>query len=372
VSAQIALVQWHGLVGGTETSTAALAQRLWRLGVDAQIVFIGNPDPVSGRLVAGGTPYQSLRYRRGREVLLHPREYTKVVQHSGRDGALLADCGFLGPALRAGGYRAPIVAVDHGQSLFPAVTRSRRFAAAVVRQCAAWADDAEVAVSDFVLQRMLCRPHARRVRRIYHGVDPTAYDIADHHGHGADGEIVVGFVGRLIAGKGVDSLLRAIALVRRRLRVRLLIAGDGPERQRLQVLARTLGIDDRVVFVGTVDDVAGFWAGCNVACVPSDAWTEAFCMVALEAMACGKPIVTTRNGALPEVVAEDVTGSIVPPGDPGLLAEALVTYGTNADLARSHGAAGRERAARRFHIEDCARAYLALFDEIQDRWKGSG
>ncbi len=84
-------------------------------------------------------------------------------------------------------------------------------------------------------------------------------------------------------------------------------------------------------------------------------------MTTLEAMACGVPVVGTRIGGIPEVLADGETGTIVPPGDPAALASAIRAYATDPGLRRRHAIAAQERARRHFGIEATATQYLALF-----------
>ncbi len=263
---------------------------------------------------------------------------------------MLVECGFLGAALRIGGYRSPIVAVEHGP-MNDETGPVRR----IDRRSGAWADDVEVAVSDFILERMHAYPHARELVRIHNGVDTEIYAPGPEAGSGA---FTVGFVGRLIEGKGVDHLIRAVA---RTAEARLRIAGDGPDRARLVALAQELGLDDRVEFLGTVTDIPAFWHGSDVAAVPTAELQEAFSMVTLEAMACGKPVIATRSGAIPELVVDGETGTLVERGNVAAISEALAAYAESLDLRRRHGAAARSRAVERFRIERTAAAYLELF-----------
>jgi glycosyltransferase involved in cell wall biosynthesis len=226
-----------------------------------------------------------------------------------------------------------------------------------------WASDAEVAVSDVMLDRMRRHPHGRRIRRIYNGVDPDTYLPPAGAPTDRGPSLVVGFAGRLVAGKGADHLVRALAQANEQVPIKLLIAGDGPERSRLTSLAQTLGDDSKIEFLGIVDDLPAFWQRCDVAAVPSDA-LESFSMATLEAMACAKPVVATCTGAIPELIVNGATGTLVAPGDINALSKALVAYAECPDLRDAHGAAARARAIERFHIDDCARAYLDLFGEL--------
>jgi glycosyltransferase involved in cell wall biosynthesis len=368
---KIALVLWSGRVGGAETLNIGLAERLRCLGANVTVVFIETPWPLAERLSCAGVPYSSLALARGRDILRHPRRYAAEVARAGSNGALLLECGYIGATLRAAGYREPIVAVEHGALLLDlhVLSGPRRLLRRINRVSGAWADDAEVAVSDFMLGQVRRHAHARRLQRIYNGIDPDRY-VPVGLAVGRGNSLVVGSAGRLIPGKGTDHLVRAIAKAGECIPAKLLIAGDGPEQARLRSLAQDLGADSRVEFVGLIDDVQAFWQRCNVAAIPPDTFIESFSMVTLEAMACGQPIVATRNGAIPELVVNGVTGTVVPPGDASALTRALVSYAEQPERRLAHGTAARARAIERFHIEDCARAYLDLFGELSEIRRG--
>ena len=145
---------------------------------------------------------------------------------------------------------------------------------------------------------------------------------------------------------------------------RLRIAGDGPERSRLERLAEQLGIRDSVEFVGWIRDesgVAAFWSACDVAVAAPNDWIEAFGLTAVEAMACGVPVVATRGGALPETVVHERTGFLVDPRDTKGLAAALLAYFDDASLVAAHGEAARDWCEQRFDIQRCADVYARLF-----------
>jgi glycosyltransferase involved in cell wall biosynthesis len=367
------MVLWNGNVGGAEVFSANLADRMRRDGTEVTIVFIGETAPMDERLSAAAIPYRGLAFARGRDVLRHPRSFASQIRDVGRDGALLIERGFMGVALRLGGYRGPLVSVEHGPLLFE--RQSLPAWRLLVRRTSRWvgarAIDAEVAVSDFMLERMREHAHANRIERIQNGIDPEQFRPSPSHRSGEEDVLTVGFVGRLIAGKGVDRLIQAVASAADQIAVRLLIAGDGPLRPSLESLAREAGADDEIEFLGLVEDIADFWGRVDVATVPSDALVESFSMVTLEAMACGKAVIATRIGAIPELVDDGRTGTLVVPGDMPALARAMIDYAENSGLRRAHGEAGRTRAIEHFPIEHCARQYLALFDEISQHPPGS-
>ncbi len=362
---RLALVMWGGFVGGAEILSVALAQHMRGLGADVTVVFIQSPWSLAGRLESAQVPYRSLQMGRGRDVIRHPRRYARAVSGVGADGALLLECGVMGGALRAGGYGAQIVAIEHGTLLgLGHRPRLRQLLWHVARRSGTWADDAEVAVSDCMLELMRRHSHARRTQRIYNGIDSDVYAPPGESSGHSGGDVVVGFAGRLIKGKGADQLIRAVARANEHTPVRLLIAGDGPERPRLESLAETLDAG-RVEFLGVVDDAPGFWRGCDIAAVPTDTIRESFSMATLEAMACGLAIVASSNGAIPELLIDGVTGTLVQPGDVAGLAQAVVGYAQRPELRREHGTAARARAIQHFGIDDCARAYLDLFRELR-------
>jgi glycosyltransferase involved in cell wall biosynthesis len=366
---RLAIVLWSGDVGGAEVVSLSLADRMRRLGVDVTLVFLQQSQPLASRLENMAVPYRSLDFGRGRDVLQHPRRYASEIAAAGPDGALLVECGFMGAALRAGGYRGPIVAVEHGAILeargYPL---RRRLPWRVARMSGAWADDIEVAVSDFILERLCAYPHASSLRRIYNGIDPSQYTpLSSPSVTSGNGDCTVIFGGRLIHGKGPDYLIEAIGLLRSKCSLKLLIAGDGPERARLESLARSVGAGDLIEFLGLRHDMPALWQMADVAVVPSAEFIEACPMTPLEAMAAGKPIVATRNGGLPEIVVDGETGLLVAPGDAAALAKALTAYADDPALRLAHGTAGQARVNEHFTITSCAQAYLDLFTELAHR-----
>src|SRR3954453_8702557 len=111
---QVALVLWDGNVGGAEIFTAELAGGLRSVGVDANVVFVRDPARLGPALDELRVPYVSLGAKRVEEVLWHPRAFARTVAAHGADATLLPTVGHQAPALRIGGYRAPIAAMEHG------------------------------------------------------------------------------------------------------------------------------------------------------------------------------------------------------------------------------------------------------------------
>ncbi len=171
---------------------------------------------------------------------------------------------------------------------------------------------------------------------------------------------VVGYAGRLEPHKGVDVLLEAVSADPR---LRLRIAGGGPDAGRLHALVAGLHIGDRVEFLGSVAqaDLPEFYRELDVLAVPSlttRGWIEQFGRVAVEAMACGTPVVASDSGALPDVVGG--AGLLVPPGDAAALRSALVKAALDPASADELRARGLERA-RAYDWDAIGDAYAELY-----------
>jgi len=358
---KVAIVLFSGRLGGAESFSAHLAAHLRDHGVDGHVVLIEGVGDLQRRLDSLGVPYTVYGARRGREIVYSPRRFARLIDECGHDGAILGWPGYLAATLRLGGYRGTLVAVEHGAQLSEDRSRLTRRLYKRLDWCAGvWATDQHVAVSRFALARLQRGAHKGRPTVIYNGVDLTAFRPAPRSTLGGAGAVVIGAASRLVAGKGIDVLLRATASLRERVDARLLIAGDGPERASLRQLAKQLGLDRETAFIGWTNDLPGFWAQCDVAAMPSDTWVETFGLSAVEPMACSLPVVATLNGGLCEVVEDGATGLLVPPGDAGALAAGLERYARDRELRRAHGVAGRLRAERHFDIKDSARAYADL------------
>lgn len=209
-------------------------------------------------------------------------------------------------------------------------------------------------VGDFAVERIRIDPG--RVVVIPNGIDLRRYQTGPDPrearaklGLPVEGP-VVGSVGTLRPVKGFDILLQAFArLAPHWPGAHLLIVGDGPEMKKLRALADILGLCDRVHFTGARTDVEQLLPALDVFVCPSH-W-EGLPLAVVEAMAAGLPVVATRVSSLTEVVAEGVTGLIVPPADPAALAHSLETLLEDPELRRRMGAAGRQRAQDHYTLE---------------------
>jgi len=362
--AQVALVLWSGRLGGGETFTTELAGALRRRDVDARIVFVGTSERLAGRLLELGVPSASLGLARGRRVIAHPRSLARLVSEAGADCAILPSPGYLAASLRAGGYRRPIAAIEHGGLLqMKGLRLGRRVLRRIDRASGIWTCDVEVAVSQYVLEELRRHRHARGLVWIPNGIDLARFSPPDTQapeGH----PFTIGYAGRLIASKGVSDVIRAFEWLGRSEDCRLLIAGDGPERHTLEGLAKALGVQDKIRFLGLVGDMPSFWRTCDIAVVPSAGWIESFCLAAVEAMACARPVVAVRAGALAETIDENVTGVLVGQGDIAGLGRALKRYADDTRLRRQHGASARRLCEERYDLAGSADRYAELIASL--------
>jgi glycosyltransferase involved in cell wall biosynthesis len=230
--------------------------------------------------------------------------------------------------------------------------------------------DLAVGVSNSVLAGLRADGMAeRRLRVIYNGID-----IARLERGGADdaalrsrlrlapGEVLVVAVGSLIARKGHDVLLRALALLPPqggRLAARLAIAGDGPERAALERLAGELGVAAQVDFLGYCADPGAVYRAADIVALASRG--EALPLVLLEAGCLARPVVATAVGGVAEAVADGITGLLAPPDDPPALAAALARLIADPEARRRMGAAGQARVAGGFSLAQMTAGFLDVY-----------
>ncbi len=213
----------------------------------------------------------------------------------------------------------------------------------------------------------------RRVTVIPNGVDTTAFrprpgaraHLVQALGLGDDTRLV-GMVARLHPVKGHRLFLETAAAFLRDTQappVRFLVVGGGEPayRRELEALTGALGVSGAVTFLGEQEDVAGILAGLDAVVVPSR--FEGFCLSALEAMACGVPVVATRVGAIPELITDGANGLLAPPGDAGALAAALRRLLGDPLLAARLAEGGLE-TARRFSLEAFVNRTAALYHAL--------
>ncbi len=351
-------------MGGIETHLQALCGEL-RRSVDLRVIVSSDDDRpveetiegvrvsrVPTRLTVAFTPLcpgMIGEIRRSNAALVHI--------HLPNPPAVLA--------YLASGYRGPLVVTYHsdtvrqkvlGPLFAPFLHRALRRASAII------ATSPDYRATSPVLARYLDRCHV-----IPYGIDVGEFERADPAAvaevRARYGERLILSVGRLVYYKGFEYLIRAMQQVRGR----LIIIGDGPLRQKLQQLVADLGLGDKVVLAGEIQNaqVAPYYHAADLFALASIARSEAFGIVQIEAMSAGLPVVNTSlDSGVPFVSLHEQTGLTVPPGDPDKLAAAINRLLDNPDLRATFGRAAQLRAKQEFAVDVMVSRTLALYEQV--------
>jgi rhamnosyl/mannosyltransferase len=187
--------------------------------------------------------------------------------------------------------------------------------------------------------------------------------IRQRHG----GRFLVFALGRHVYYKGFEYLLEAMA---RLADSALVLGGTGPLTDSLITRAQRLGLAGRVEFAGRIPDadLPAYYHACDVFCMPSVSRAEAFGLVQIEAMACGRPVVCCElNNGVTWVNRHEVTGLVVPPADASALAAALDRLRTDGELRRKLGTQALKRALAEFSIQSMASGTLDVYRRILEQ-----
>ena len=173
--------------------------------------------------------------------------------------------------------------------------------------------------------------------------------------------LLIGAIGRLVPIKRLDDFLTAARRVLSSTAriVRFVVVGDGGERRALERQARELGIASHVSFLGWRYDLARVYADLDVVALSSASEGTPACL--LEGISAGVPVVATGVGGVPDIVEDGVTGLLVPAGDPGSLATALLRLVNDAELRRQLGARGRKFVFPAFDVATLERNMRTLY-----------
>lgn len=239
------------------------------------------------------------------------------------------------------------------------------------RELIARSSEAFLAVSREDRRRMIDveRIPPDSVTLVPNGIDPVPAGDGERVRRelGIEAEVpVVGAVAVLRPQKALDVLLRAVAALTGKFpALRVLIAGEGPERAELEALAAELGVADRVTLLGQRSDVPDLLAALDMA-VSSSSF-EGTPLAMMEYMDAGLPVVATRVGGVPDLIDDGVHGLLVEPGDPGALAAAMGELLRDPERARAMGERGRERRRSEFSIEATVRRLERLYEDLAAR-----
>lgn len=354
--------QYAPVVGGIEVLLRQLVPALAARGHELTVLTSKHRDAREDRDEVDGVPIRRLDVlgalvRREPAGLLRARKAAAELLRA--TGAELVHAHDLGPnlwAVQQAGPQVPVLTTLHlGLGTLPLEQRGPN---AQLIERSTWVTGVSTAVVDEALD--LVPSIAGRTSVIVNGLPPSPEPAPPDPGRR---RIVA--VGRFSVQKGFDVLLRAMPAVLAQVPdAELLLVGDGPERAALERIAHDAGVAGRVSMPGTVrhDDVAGVLAGANVVAMPSR--YEGMPLVALEAAAAGRAVVSTPVHGLADVVADGETGLLVPPDHPDRLAAALVALLTDPARAAAMGSTARSRVVERFTLERTVDAYDELLHRL--------
>ena len=230
--------------------------------------------------------------------------------------------------------------------------------------------DKVIAVSENLSKEILVTGiFADKVVTIANGIDILKYS----SGHQSlelkkafgleDKDLIIGAVGRLSEEKGHEYLIKAFKNVAEKLpNCKLMIVGDGTLRESLEVLVRSLEIEDKVIFTGIRDDIPELLKIMDLFVLPS--LDEEMPLALLEAMAAGVPIVATAVGAVPSVIADQHLGKVVKPKDVRCITEAAIELLQNSEKAHRCAQAAFDEVVRRFSLKAMVDKYESAYCSI--------
>ena len=363
------LVSQLKIVGGAETFLREMAPRLRQAGWDIRIVT----------LVSGGTLVEELRganvpvielgvrskldlsigwrlfqfWRQDPPDLIHTHLY-----HAGILGRVIARTLSLGPV------------IVHQQG--PERARSP-FRTLLDRFTSAWVDQYLTtcqAVAQILQQRE--KIPAEKILVIYNGIskDQTFSDTKPAEWPIPPGRKGVVCVGRLSSEKGQAVLIEALSLLKEKSQMPFTVfLGDGPLRSEFEMRCKDLKLDGDVFFAGVRRDIREWLPHFDLFVLSSD-W-EGVSLALLEAMSAGLPVIATAVGGTPEIVLDEDSGILIPPRDPGSLAESINRLCSDQELMDRLAQSGRQRIADHFTIEETVRQFDLDYRSLLTREKHS-
>lgn len=179
-----------------------------------------------------------------------------------------------------------------------------------------------------------------------------------------EGERILAHTSNFRKVKRVDDVVRIFKQVHEKVPSKLLMIGDGPERQNVERLSRELGLGHEVRFLGKQDAIEELLAICDLFIIPSE--NESFGLAALEAMACEVPVISSNSGGLPEVNVQGVTGFLSSPGDVDEMAKNAIQLLSNEDMLQTFRANALAQA-KRFDIDNILPHYEAYYEEVLEK-----
>ena len=360
------------LWAGAEVQLKVLLSKLVRKAEINLSVILFNEGRLKKEIAALGVPvkvFPENRWGSGKIFLELVREFKKsniriIHTHKYKDTILAAPaaklCGIPHVVRTVHGLREPFAGLQaFKMSCYEAIERT------VHRHCV----DSIIGVSSQIESKYKAEGEVSRVTCIRNGIDLEGKLIQTDRWRtrkdlGIDSETcLIGTVGRLTPVKGIPYLLEAASvLLRQGAKVKILVVGEGSIRQDLMAQTRSLGITDRVVFLGHREDTDALLQALDIFALPS--LSEGVPMALLEAMAAARAVVASRVGGIPEIIEDGFEGHLVEPMDVKGLAERCRRLIESPDVARKMGEQGRKRVERDFSATTMADRVASVYKEL--------
>lgn len=256
--------------------------------------------------------------------------------------------------------RVALLATSHN---WPSRRAHMRFYAALDRLVLRYFDRV-VVVSDGVAKKLKrSGMSVQKLVTIHNGVDVDKFEKALPAFHFQDRGPIIGFIGRLVPDKGGAILLQAARPVLRSYPAATLVfVGDGPSRTDWEELAKRLGIERQVLFIGARQDMPETYAALDIVVLPS--LVESMPMCVLEAMAAGKAVIATRVGMIPNVIVDGANGLLADSANISDLSVAILSLVRDPFLRKQLGKSAQECIAQRFSAQGMARNYLTHYRQV--------
>ena len=364
------LVYTMGL-GGIEISTAKLASDQKTRGCEVTVVCLFNNGCIGEELAAKGIEVIALNLRRGRGMINLFRPLNRICKQRKPEVLHVHAVGVeipVGIVILLRRIRKSILTIRgfenrHGW---------RKWRGFLCAKLAGWCFSNTVVISHALKEHEIRDLHRRadKLSVIWNGVDTKLFypnPVAPAERAQAlglksieQGTFVVGLGAQLEEFKDIPTLIRTARRIKEQTRKNVLfvVAGVGSLEEHLKNLAAELGVKESFKFVGRIKDMPRFLNAIDLLALTSP--FEGLSVAILEAMATGKPVVTTDSGGIRDSVIDGETGIIVPVGDDKTLAEAIIKLFHNRQLAHRMGQAGLSRVRRHFTIEQYAQSYWDL------------
>ena len=364
------------VTGGAERQLQHLIQHLDRNRFSPRLYIMRQPGPVGELLIQDGVPTHSGLAPGKPPAPWAPLKMARLWRREGIDLLFCLDhvnavvVGTIAARLCGG---IPVLMPVHttGQWNRESIPRPMRMVLGGVARLLAIAE----AQKSYLIETENIAPE--KITVVRNGIPPLDPDALpgkkaarETLGIAPDDGPVVGILAMLRPEKAHENFLAAAKHLLRSLpRAVFLLVGGGPRQSELEQLAEDLGITDRVRFLGTRSDVPRILPAFDVSVLASHPKVETLPLSQMEAMSLGIPVVATRVGALHELITDGVEGHLVPPGDPELLAEALIGLLSDPAALRKAGQAARDRIHAQFTAERLARETEAVMLEVLGREK---